>query len=348
MKISISDKIFLFVLAISLIFALFSGSGIILFSSLLVAGLVILIKGADYLVEGGSEIAEHYGISHMIIGLTIVAFGTSMPEFMVSVYASFVGSGGISIGNVVGSNIFNILMVLGVPAIAVPIAVNRKSSDFDSKFMILSGIILFILSFGMIIDNPSSGFTIGTIDGVILLLFFAYYLRKTLKDAKKQKDEHEEKRKEAGKGKMKMSIVLVALGIIGIGLGGQVLVDNGREIALYFGVPEIVIGLTLMALGTSLPEFAAGVVAACKKKPDIAIGNVVGSNIFNTLLVGGAAAVAKPIADISQNTIFIEIPFMIFVSVLLLVFMKTGNKITRREGLVFVILYAVFLGYLFF
>jgi len=342
MKISPSDKIFLSAFIISIVLAVISGSGIIFFSSLLVTGLIVLVKGADYLVEGGSKVAEHYGISHMIIGLTIVAFGTSMPEFMVSVYASFVGSGGISIGNVVGSNIFNILMVLGVPALFIPIAV-RKPTSFDSKFMILSAIILFVVSFGMIIDNPANGFVIGTIDGVILLVLFGYYMRRTMGDAKRERDLFERKKGVS----VKMSLFLVVLGIIGIGIGGQLLVDNGREIALHIGIPEIVIGLTLMAFGTSLPEFAAGVIAALKKKPDIAIGNVLGSNIFNVLLVGGAAAVVRPIAAISQNTMFIEIPFMIFVSVLLLVFMKSGNKITRREGVVFVILYAVFLGYLF-
>ncbi|MBN2101964.1 MAG: calcium/sodium antiporter [Candidatus Aenigmarchaeota archaeon] len=345
MKISRTDRIFILIIALSLIAALISGSGVSLSTSLLVAGLAILIKGADFLVDGGSEIAEHYGISHMIIGLTIVAFGTSMPEFMVSVYASFIGSGGISVGNIVGSNIFNILIVLGLPAIISPLLV-KEATGFDSKFMMLAATLLFILSFGLF-ETAMDIYIIGAIDGIILLACFAFYLWKTLGDAKKQKEAHSEERKKRPPNKrMPVSILMVIIGIAGIGLGGQMLVDNGRSLAYAFGIPELIIGLTLMAFGTSLPELAASVISAMKKKHDITIGNVIGSNIFNILLVGGAAALVRPISDIASRTVFIEIPFMIFVSLLLIVFMKTGSRITRNEGILFIALFAAFMGYL--
>jgi len=337
---------FISIIVISLIAAAVSGSGVSLFASLLVAGLAILIKGADFLVDGGSKIAEHYGISHMIIGLTIVAFGTSMPEFMVSVYASFIGSGGISVGNIVGSNIFNILMVIGLPAIISPLLV-KEATGFDSKFMILASALLFILSFGLL-EGLGDLYIVGTIDGIILLSCFAFYLWKTIGDAKKQKDAHSEERKGRPPNKrIPLSILMVLIGITGIGIGGQMLVDNGRMLAYAFGIPELIIGLTLMAFGTSFPELAASVISVLKKKHDIAIGNIIGSNIFNILFVGGAAALVRPISDMAGRTVFIEIPFMILVSLLFIFFIKTGSKITRKEGIILVLLYAVFMAYLF-
>lgn len=349
---SCADRIFFILfagfLALTLAFTLY-GRMLESLVSLLILSIIMLSKGADFLVEGGSGIATRYGISHMIIGLTIVAFGTSMPELMVSVYASIVGAGGISLGNVVGSNLFNMLMVLGVPAVICPIMVKRSASRFDVSFMIFASVMFLIL---IAMTGAASGaYEIGLYGSVALLLLFAYYMKKTLSKARKEREKTflktvrnimiKENRP------LKKDILMLISGITGIAIGGQLFVQSGREIAIIFGIPEMIIGLTLMAFGTSLPEFAAGAAAAIKKKHDIAIGNVIGSNIFNLLLVAGLAAFVRPITGIAQKTLIIEIPFMIFASILLLVFMKNkGDEINRKEGLIFIALYALFVIYL--
>ncbi|NOX71503.1 MAG: calcium/sodium antiporter [Candidatus Micrarchaeota archaeon] len=345
LDISMADKGFVSAFVIGIVCFLASsllGDIIYVYLSMILIGFVFLIKGADFLVDGGSAIAEHFGISHMIIGLTIVAFGTSAPEFVVSVYASIIGSGGISIGNIVGSNIFNILMVIGLPAVISRMPVEKKTAKlFDFIFMIMSGALLFFFLYITIWDAQ---YSLGLVDGIVFLALFLFFIKKMVSAANKEKERYIKDDKKTSN--LKMSAFFIVIGIAGIFLGGQVLVENGKNLALSFGIPEVIIGLTLMAFGTSLPELATSIIAAIKKRHDIAIGNVVGSNIFNTLLVAGSAAIVRPITGISTEALFVDIPFMVFVSMLLLAFMRSGNAITRKEGCVLILLYASFLFYL--
>ena len=251
---------------------------------LLVVGFVMLVKGADWFVEGVAGIAEKFGIPQLVIGLTIVAMGTSAPEAAVSITSAMKGSADITVGNVVGSNIMNILVILGVTAVISTLAVQKSTIRYEIPFMLVVSVVF--LLFGM------SGKKIDFIEGVILWALFIVYLIYLLVMARKNKEEIPEE-------KSRPVIVLLLLGIIGAVLviwGADVVVDSASAIASYFGMSERFIGLTIVAFGTSLPELVTSITAALKKKADIAIGNIVGSNIFNILFVCGTTALVTPVA----------------------------------------------------
>ena len=249
----------------------------------LVIGFLLLVKGADYFVDGAASIATKLRIPSFIIGLTIVAFGTSAPELAVSLSAALKGSNDIAIGNVVGSNIFNTLVVLGASAVITPIAVEKGIIKKDFPLCILVSALLGLLSLDMFLFQSSS-MTIGRIDGITLLLVFIYFMYTTVKSGMKQRSETEETEDKQSPSLWK-SIFICLVGLAGIIIGGDLSVDGAKEIARAFGLSEAFIGLTIVAFGTSLPELVTSIIAAKKGENDIAVGNVVGSNIFNILLI---------------------------------------------------------------
>ena len=300
---------------------------------LLLVGFIFLIKGADYFVEGSSSIARKFKISPMIIGLTIVAMGTSMPELSVSVTSSLIGQNDMSLANVVGSNMFNVLMVLGVSSLIMNLPIKKDSVKFDIPFLIGIGILLLL----MLLDLK-----LGILEGIILISIFAFYLWRTLKPMLKKKDKDTKENEEKNKSMFKM-IALSLVGIIGIIIGGDMVVDNASKIAEMFGMSQNLIGLTIVAVGTSLPEFVTSVMAIKKGENEIAIGNVVGSNIFNILLILGVSSIVNPLmVDVVG---LIDTLFMIASSVLLYLFVRKNKNLNRYQGVVFILLYVGYIIY---
>ena len=310
------------------------------------ASLILLLKAAEYLVDGSSGIAAHLGISSIIIGMTVVAFGTSLPELMVSMLANLVGSSGISIGNVVGSNISNICLVLGLAALIMPIKVSKEVFRFDMPFLMGVSVLLLFLSLCTLLDFYCSGYVIGLIDGVIMLSLFAFFMYVQVSSVHPSQRREKAKHRKERRG-LVIHVILVLGGLAGVIVSAWLLVDSGRSLAMLFGVPEVIIGLTIIAIGTSLPELATNIVAALKRKYDIAIGNIVGSNIFNILLILGTASVIKPIESIRETVVMIDMPVMIGLTVLLFVLMRTGYVVSRRDGILLVSLYIIYIAYLF-
>ncbi len=296
---------------------------------LLLVSLVVLYFGAEWLVGGASSFAARLHISPLIIGLTIVSMGTSAPELVVSIKAAMVGQSALSVGNVLGSNLFNVALILGVSALIIPLAVKKQLLKVDVPVM-LGATLLFLIMF---IDGRLSFF-----ESLILLVLFLAYMIYLFIVALKNKNnaESEEGFIRIYKHWM-LDIVLIALGLAGLIFGSDLLVKNAIIIAQKLGMSEAMIGLTIVAAGTSVPELATSVVAAVKGHSDIAIGNVVGSNIFNLLLILGVAGVIYPIEtpDIS----LVDNVFMLGVGILLWLFMNTSIKINRWQGLAFLLSY---------
>ncbi len=257
----------------------------------LVGGFILLIKGADWLVEGASSIAKRVGLSDLMIGLTVVSFGTSAPELIVNIIASFQGSADIAIGNIVGSNISNTMLILGITALITPLAVQKSTVLKEIPFMLLASITLLIMANDMIVDGYAQS-ELSRSDGMAFLGFFIIFLYYTFGLSKHTILED-------GYSKPKMSLgkawILFLIGLVGLGVGGNLAVEGAKSIAAMLGLSEALIGLTIVALGTSLPELAASIVAAKKGKTDIAIGNIVGSNIFNIFWILGLSAAIKPL-----------------------------------------------------
>lgn len=298
---------------------------------LLVAGFALLIKGADWFVDGSSSVAARFGIPQLVIGLTIVAMGTSAPEAAVSISAAFSGNADITIGNIVGSNILNILIILGLSSVIVPIAVAKSTVRYEIPFMILITGLLLLLGY----DGQ-----LGIIDGILFLVFFAAYLTYLFLMAKKDKNAQQEDEgiKQLGVAK---SIIFIVIGLAMIILGSNVTVDAASKIAEMFGMDERFIGLTVVALGTSLPELFTSVSAARKGNADIAIGNIVGSNIFNILFICGISALIIPI-PFASNFIF-DVIIAIAAAVMLMLCSIIGkHKLHRWAGVVMLLSYAAY------
>ena len=294
---------------------------------LLALGFTMLIKGADWFVDGASGIATKFGIPQLVIGLTIVAMGTSAPEAAVSISAAIGGSADITIGNIVGSNILNIFIILGISAVITTLAVASSTIKYETPFMILVTILLLVLG----LDG-----TIGLIDGIILIIAFIAYLTYLFIMAKKNKEEQPEAKQMA----IWKAILLTIIGLALIILGSNVTVDAATAIATAFGVSERFIGLTIVALGTSLPELFTSVSAARKHNADIAIGNIVGSNIFNILFVVGISSVIVPV-PFASNFIFDTIVAIIAAALLLVCCLKT-KSLKRWAGILMLICYAAY------
>ena len=308
---------------------------------LFIIGFFLLIKGADLLVDGSASIAKKLKISSIVIGLTIVAFGTSAPEFIVNIFANVRGNSEIAIGNILGSNIANILLILGISAIIYPITAKKNTVLKEIPLSLLAAIVLGLMANDLIIDGASfSGIT--RIDGFILLSFFIIFLYYTFGITKSDKDIVEEEIKVFSYSK---AVIFIILGLAGLVIGGKWIVDGAIKIAELFNISQSLIGLTIVAIGTSLPELATSAIAAYKKQSDIAIGNVVGSNIFNIFWILGANAIIRPLPF--SNSSNGDIAMTIFASILLFIVMFIGKKrvIERWQGVFMVTLYA---GYVVF
>lgn len=325
----------------------------------LIAGFVLLIVGADIFVEGSSSIAKLFKIPTIIIGLTIVAFGTSMPEASVSVSAALAGSNDIAISNVIGSNIFNLLVVLGASALICPVRANSSAIKKEIPFSIFITLVLgVLLALGITFDAEAdmlmgmeifshATFTLGIAGGAILLALFALYMywqiRGALKARKKGKivDEPEDENK---KIPPMMAIEMVILGIVGIIMGGDIVVENASIIAANFGMSQTLIGLTIVAVGTSLPELVTSIVAARKGESDLALGNVIGSNVFNIVFILGFSSIISPMT-VDILAIY-DTVVLLAISALTLVFAKTNKRFSRSEGAVLLAIYVIYFVYI--
>lgn len=313
---------------------------------LLILGFILLVLGAEILVRGASKLAVIVRISPLVIGLTVVAFGTSSPELAVSLKAAFANSSDISLGNVIGSNIFNILFVLGISAIILPLFVSQQLVRLDVPLMIIASVLVLILG----LDG-----NIGRFDGILLFAGIIVYIVFLIKKSRKENKEIvEEYTQEYGndiikpKRKIPMFIVLIIAGLLLLVLGSHLLVDSSVIIARYFNVSELLIGLTIIAVGTSLPELATSVIATINGERDIAVGNVIGSNIFNLLAILGLAGLLSPNGiNVSETALSFDLPFMIVVAVACLPIFFTGYIISRWEGGLFLAYYVVYIIYLY-
>ena len=312
----------------------------------LVIGFLLLVKGADYFVEGASSIAKKLRIPTFVIGLTIVAFGTSAPELAVSISAALKGSNDIAIGNVVGSNIFNTLVVLGASAAITPIAVEKGIIKKDYPLSIFAAILLGVLSLDMILFKAPA-MTLSRVDGIILLVAFAFFMYTTVKAGLKQRaaanPEHEEALANMYMPAWK-SILILVVGLAGIVIGGDLSVEGAKEIARAFGLSEALIGLTIVAFGTSLPELVTSIIAARKGESDIAVGNVIGSNIFNIFFILGVSATILPM-NVSSTYLY-DIAVLVAVMVLSYIPIAKTKKVSRGMGVTMVAAYLAYTVYL--
>lgn len=299
---------------------------------LLLIGFLLLIKGADYFVDSASAIARKFHIPSMIIGLTIVSIGTSLPELSVSLTSALIGKNDLAVANVVGSNIFNILMGLGVTSIISKLPIEKNTIENDIPFLnIISSILLMMML----------NLTLGRFEGMLLIGLLIGFLFYIIKPVLNNKEESKEESKLSFK-----TILLGILGVVGIILGGDMVVDSASNIAKMFGMSQNLIGLTVVALGTSLPEFVTSVIAGIKGENEIAIGNIIGSNIFNILMILGISSIISPIV-ISFISV-IDIMFMIAIGILLYVFVVKSKTLKRYQGIVFIFLYIGYISYTIF
>lgn len=307
----------------------------------LILGLVLILVGANGLTDGAASVAKRFKISNLVIGLTIVAFGTSAPEFTVSLISSINGNSEIAIGNVVGSNIFNTLMIIGATALVMPISVGKGTLTRELPLCILASVVLSVCAFDTLFASQTTN-VLSRGDGIVMLCFFAIFLGYTFAIAKNGNDD-EPSPKEMSVFK---STLYIVLGLVALVAGGRLFVDGASGIARMMGVSESVIGLTLVAGGTSLPELATSVVAAYKKNSGIAIGNVVGSNLFNIFGVLGVSATVAPLnlGGITMVDMAVLIASSILFWLVALAFKK--RTITRLEGIALIICYIVYTVYL--
>ena len=323
---------------------------------ILIVGFVLLIKGADFFVEGSSAVAKRLRIPSMIIGMTIVAMGTSLPECAVSVTASLTGNNSLAISNAVGSNIFNLLVVCGVCTLFVPLAVQKSTLQKEFPLSIFCAGLLLLLGY--------LGMTLGRIDGILFLIIFTGYLLWMIRSVKRARRKStpdaissiQEERISLSEEEIEQvtshinllpawkCLIFILGGMIAIKYGGDFVVDGASAIAVRLGLSQTLIGLTIIAMGTSLPELVTSIVAARKDEVDMALGNVIGSNIFNILLVLGVAAAISPVAFAWDN--MIDIAVLIVISVITLIFAWTSKELNRKEGIIMLILYAAYMVYI--
>lgn len=314
----------------------------------LVIGFVLLIKGADFFVEGSSSVAKRLHVPSIIIGLTIVAMGTSLPETAVSVSASLAGNNELAVSNVVGSNIFNLMVVIGVCAVLSTVNVAKDTIKRDIPFSLICAGVLMLL--GIVGIGDKSGMTLGHLDGVIFLVLFAGYIFCMIKIALKANREGRMVEIEGGSDEeikllsVPMSILFIVGGAIAIAIGGDMTVDAASRIASELGMSQTLIGLTIVSIGTSLPELVTSIVAARKNEVDMALGNAIGSNVFNILMVLGVASAISPISIITEN--IIDLCVLIVFTVCVWIFAGTRKKIGKIEGVCMVALYAAYAVYI--
>ena len=309
----------------------------------LIIGFVFLVKGADLFVEGSSSIAKKLKVPSIVIGLTIVAIGTSLPEAAVSITASVTNNNALAISNVLGSNIFNLMVVIGVCAILTPVAVQKDVVRRDLPFSVICALLLLVLGY-------MGSMSLGHVDGIILLLlyiaFLGFMIYTAMKARKAGNENSSEVVAEAEEIKIMSvpkSILFIISGAVGIMIGGDVVVDSAVNIATSFGMSQTLVGLTIVALGTSLPELVTSVVAAKKREVDMALGNAIGSNVANILMILGIASSISPIPFHMED--LIDICVLVVFSLLIWLFAWTKKRIDKGEGLVMVVLYVIYVVY---
>ncbi len=327
---------------------------------LICVGFITLVKGADWLVDGASAVAKRFGVSDLVIGLTVVAFGTSMPEFVVNMVSVAEGSTDLAITNILGSNIINTFVILGLTALVYPVVSQKRSRDFDIPMSLIAGILVLAM---VMISIPTSNGTawwvkiilpfgesnrgIGRAGGITLLILFCYFLYNAFRHAKDHPDDvpKEELKQPSQPVSLWKAVALIVIGLLGLVIGGELIVKSAVNIAMRFGVSEAVIGLTVVALGTSLPELATSVIAATKRNSDIAIGNVIGSNIFNVFFVLGISATVHPLP--AYDGIELDAWMAALGSILVWLFVKTNKEreIKRWGGAVLLVVYTAYLAY---
>ena len=307
---------------------------------LLIAGLVLILLGANYLVDGSSSIAKRFGISEFVIGLTIVGIGTSTPEMVVSFLSSFQGKADMAIGNVVGSNIFNTLMILGATALVAPLTITKSNLRKDipinigvTALLILLGMKYTIFGFG---QNQLS-----RADGLLLLALFAWYLWSSFKNDKVDDEDSGIEIKS-----IPVSTLMIAGGLAGLIIGGRLFVNSATELAKMFGVSDKFIAITIMAAGTSMPELATCIVAAMKERGQLALGNILGSNISNILLILGGAAVIHPLTFSGMTEVDLGVVLSGSILILLCAYLFKKKQLDRTEGIIFLILEGCYMWYL--
>lgn len=307
---------------------------------LLIPGFLFVIKGSSFLVDGASSLAKRFRISDLAIGLTIVAFGTSLPELVVNIFASSSGETQIAIGNILGSNIANILLILGLSAVIFPLSVTKGTTWKEIPLSLLAALLVGIMASDWIIGGAS---LLSKLDGLILLLFFAFFLYYVFTISRKPDGFANIESKKYPLGK---SLAFILLGLAGLVVGGKWIVEGAVTLALQLGVTKSLIGLTIVAVGTSLPELATSITAALKKNPQIAVGNVVGSNIFNIFFILGVSSIIAPLPFTSANTA--DIFMAILASLLLFLAMFVGKKhvLEKWQGGAFVAIYAAYIVFL--
>ncbi|MDQ7009056.1 MAG: calcium/sodium antiporter [Candidatus Gracilibacteria bacterium] len=318
----------------------------------IIAGFALLIKGADYMVDGASSLAKTFGVSNLVIGLTIVAFGTSAPELVASMMSAFSGNSDLAISNVIGSNISNLLLILGITALVYPIKTPSNTFYKEIPFM-LASTILFVL---LVVFEPNQEIT--RPDAWILIMFFSIFLYYIFKQAtkpktilgihKKEKVEEEVEDLVEKMPKWK-SISFTIGGLVGLVIGGKLIVDGAVSIAQSYNIPNSFIGVTIIAIGTSLPELASSVIAALKKNTDMAIGGIIGSNIFNSLWILGATGTIMPLQAYSgvERDAYFNI-FVVILIIVLLSISKNKFEINKKGGILLILLYFSYIGYLIF
>lgn len=322
---------------------------LILVMVLLVVGFVLLIKGADFFVEGSSSVAKRFNVPSIIIGLTIVAMGTSLPETSVSVTASISGNNTLAVSNVVGSNIFNLMVVIGVCAIMTPVMVARETITTDIPFSAFCAVILAVLGIWGFMDDSSM--ILGHIDGIIFLILFAVYIVILIRRTLKARKEGKEVEVEGGSDEdihiisIPKSIIFIIGGGAAIAFGGDLTVQTASRIAIDFGMSQTLVGLTIVALGTSLPELVTSIVAARKNEVGMALGNAIGSNVFNILMVLGIASAISPIAFMTEN--IIDIVVLLVFSLIVWLFAATKQQLSKLEGAIMIALYVGYSVYIF-
>lgn len=310
----------------------------ILDSLLLVIGVALILWGADKLTDGACGLARRWQVSEMVIGLTVVAFGTSLPEFVVSLFSSLQGSANLSAGNIVGSNVFNTLVILGATALFCPIRVSTGTIWRDLPFSIMAALVLLLLGFDKWMSDSATNI-LSRADGLVLLLFFCIFMYYTISLGKQQQNEESDEHREI------MSLwkifVLLVVGVACLVGGGKLLVNAATNIALSLGVSETVVGLTIVAGGTSLPELATSIVAARKGSADLAIGNAIGSNLFNIFFVLGMCSSVRPMTI--DGVTVLDMATLVGSGLLLWVLAFTGLKVQKGEGVLLLLVYAAYL-----
>jgi len=309
---------------------------------LLITGFVPLIYGASLLVDNASSLARKLNIPPIVIGLTIVGFGTSTPELVVNVFAAIDKNPDLVIGNVIGSSIFNILCILGIAALLMPLVVKKNTTWLEIPLCFLSSVVVIVMANDILIDRSVSS-TIGRIDGLILLMFFSVFLVYNINLAINENYEGEINTRDRS---YFLAVLFIISGMALLIAGGRLIVFSAVKVAVSFGLSERVIALTIMSAGTSLPELATSIVAAGKKNADIAIGNIVGSNIFNIFFILGISAVINPVTILTESNF--DMVVNIFASLLLFtfIFIGKGRKLSRWEGGLFVVIYIIYLSFL--